>query len=115
MSNRLIQIGRLPLIPDPYAALKASAILSETVELTNNAIAYKDVFFAPSTLLLEALRRYNALLDRATYLRDLWVLDDETLESRGIKRDRIPELFFQRPANDFKYRPRSVHAGDGER
>jgi hypothetical protein len=115
MANRIINVGRIPLIPNPLAALKASAAVSEAIEQTDRAVEYKKGFFAPPAGILAALRRYGAMLDRATYMRDLFIMDDRELEQHGVRREEIPNLFFKYRSGDFQYRPQNVLAGDMER
>ena len=112
MSNRLIEIGHIPLIPDPIAALKASAALNEAIDQTKRIAQYMSDFFAPSTQLVRVLRRFGDMLDRATYLRDLSVMDDRELQLRGVERHRIRDLLFGDQGEHFVYRPNNVRAGD---
>ena len=112
MSNRHFAIGRIPLIPDPLAALKAGAMVNEAIEQTEKVKQYSDDFFAPPRTLWHALRRCGDAMDRASYVRDLSVMEDRELEMHGVDRDRIHEVFFKAYFGGFQYRPNNVRAGD---
>jgi hypothetical protein len=112
MSNRLLVIGRIPLIPDPEMAMRAGALFADAIALTDRAIQYKNGFFAPTTTLMSALRRFRQIVERAVYLRDLSVMCDRELAIRGVRRDGIRDLFFEAPRGEFRYQPDGLRAGD---
>jgi hypothetical protein len=115
VSNRLLEIGRIPLIPDPAVAVRAGAVFAEALARADRVIRYKNAFFEPPARLWNALRRFGEMLERATYMRDLSVMGDRELEMRGVRRDQIGDLFFKKHLGDFRNRPANVGAGDGER
>jgi len=94
--------------------MRARAVLFDAAELTDHAIQYKNGFFAPSTTLMNALRAYRRIVDRAVYLRDLSVMGDRELAILGVRRDQIRDLFFERPDEGFRYSPEGIRAGDRE-
>ena len=115
MSNRLIEIGRIPLIPDPAAAVKAGALFAECQGRTDRVVQYKNDFFEPPTKLWAALRRWGQALDQANYMQGLSVMGDRALAIQGVQRDKIYELFFQKNADDFVDIPTIGPAGDNGR
>lgn len=94
MSNRLLQVGRIPLIPDPYVALKASQALSYSQVQTDRVMALGQAYFRPLARLGKAIRRYADSLERTLQIRNLATLNDASLADIGFRRDQLPQLYY---------------------
>ncbi len=99
MSNRLIEIGRIPLIPDPHVAVKASLVFSQNRAQTNQVMELGKSFVELPLALWKAIRSYKKILDSAMHMRDLCSMNDRALADIGIRRDQIPELYRQTKDN----------------
>ena len=115
MSNRLIQIGRVPLIPDPDVAVKASQAFSFNQAQTERvALLGKDCFSLWSSL-RNGIRRFGDLLGRAIQIRNLSTMSDKSLADIGIRRDQLPQLYIGGGVDDLVGSQRSVRSSDSER
>ena len=115
MSNRLIQIGRVPLIPDPYVAIKAGQAFSFSQAQTDRVIALGTAYFGLLSLLLNGIRGTADMLERAVQIRNLSTMTDASLADIGIRRDQLPQLFDGSRFDDIMGLRRSAWLSDSER
>lgn len=115
MSNRLLQVGRIPLIPDPHVALKASQALSGNQAQTERAVTVGRAFFEPLKLVGAVLHRFGNGLERALRIRNMATMNDAALADIGVRRDQLPQIFYG-PAVDAKPGPNhAIRLSDVER
>ena len=115
MSNRLIQIGRVPLIPDPEVALKASQAFSFSQAQTERVTQLGEACFGLWSTLQNGIRQFGDLLERAIQIRNLSTMSDKSLADIGIRRDQLPQLYIGSGVEDLVGSERSVRSSDGER
>lgn len=115
MSNRLIQIGRVPLIPDPDIAIKASQVFSNSQSQMEQVIRLGHAYLGLWSHLRNSFRRFFDLLDRATEVRNLSTMSDQSLADIGIRRDQLPQLYHQANFGDIVGQRVSPRSNDGER
>ncbi len=115
MSNRLIQIGRVPLIPDPYVAIKASQAFSFSQAQTERVIELGTDCFGLLSTIRNGIRGFADLLDRAIQIRNLSTMTDESLADIGLRRDQLPQLYGGSDFADKVGQNRSVGLSDSER
>jgi uncharacterized protein YjiS (DUF1127 family) len=108
VSNRLIQLGRVPLIPDPLVALQASSAFSNSQSQTNQVIAIGQSISG----LWHAITGCAKAIDNALQIRRISSMDDRLLSDMGLRRDQIPGLFIDRRVDhlDLPYRGRGSGA-----
>ena len=115
MSNRLIQIGRVPLIPDPDIAIKASQVFSNTQAQMNQVIELGNAYLGLWSNLRNSFRRFSELLDRASEVRNLSTMSDKSLADIGIRRDQLPQLYRDANFGDIAGRRVPQRPNDRER
>lgn len=115
MSNRLIQIGRVPLIPDPYVAIKASKAFSFSQARTDRVSQLGADCFGFLSAIRNGIRGIADMLERAIQIRNLSTMTDQSLADIGIRRDQLPQLYHGSGFDDIVRRHRSVWLSDGER
>ena len=115
MSNRLIQIGRVPLIPDPVVALKASQAFSVSQAQTERVAHLGEAIFGLWSTLLNGISRFGDLLERANQVRNLSTMSDKSLADIGIRRDQLPQLYIGSGVEDLVASERSARSSDRER
>lgn len=115
MSNRLIQVGRIPLIPDPHVALKASQALSFSQVQTDRVMALGQDYVRPVARLGNAIRRYADRLERALQIRNLATMNDTTLADIGFRRDQLPQLYYGSASYEKAGNIRDVRLSDSKR
>ena len=93
MSNRLIQIGRVPLIPDPRVALQASRAFSASRDQTERVIELGVSYFNLLSSIRNGIRNFTKILERAMQIRSLSTMSDQSLADIGVRRDQLPQLY----------------------
>ena len=115
MSNRLIQIGRVPLIPDPHVAIKASQAFSFSKDQTERVLELGRAYFSLPSIIGNGIRRCADRIETAMQIRSLSVMTDDSLADIGIRRDQLPQLYARSGFDDKLGRHRSVWLSDSER
>ena len=93
MANRLIQIGRVPLIPYPYVAIKGGQVFSFSQAQTERGTELRRGFFGLLSAIQNGIRRISDLLERAIKIRYLSTMTKKTLSDIGIRRDQLPQIY----------------------
>lgn len=93
MSNRLIQIGRVPLIPDPQVALKASQAFSVSRDRTERVLELGAAYLSLWSTIRDGLGRFTKTVERAIQNRSLSTMDDKGLADIGVRRDQLPQYY----------------------
>jgi len=115
VSNRLIQLGRVPLIPDPGVAIKASQAFSLSQVRTERVVELGTAFSSLLSIIGNGIRRLADMVERAIQVRDLSMMTDKSLADIGIRRDQLPR-FYDGSGFDGKVgQRRSVWLNDNER
>lgn len=96
MSNRLIQIGRVPLMPDPLVAVQASNAFASSKEQTDQVFALGRAFRQMPQDIWNAIRGCAQAMEDAIRIRGLSSMNDRALSDIGLRRDQIPMLFIDR-------------------
>jgi len=115
VSNRLVEIGRVPLIPDPYTALRASQVFSSTREQAEKALALGTAFGGLLSGIRDGVRRFADGLERAMRIRDLSMMTDKSLADIGLRRDQLPQLYHASNFDAGPGRRPSARLNDSER
>ncbi len=115
MSNRLIQIGRVPLIPDPSVAVKASQAFSFSEAQTERVIELGTSYSSLLSIIRNGIRGFVDTLERAIHIRNLSTMTDKNLADIGLRRDQLPQLYDGSGFDDIVGRRRSVWLSDSER
>ena len=115
MSNRLIQIGRVPLIPDPDVAIKASQAFSASRAQTERVVELGADCFSLLSTIRNGIRGFANMIEKAIQIRNLSTMNDKYLADIGIRRDQLPQLYKASGVDDIVGRRGSVWSGDGER
>mgnify|MGYP001292226180 CR=1 FL=1 len=97
MSNRLLHIGRVPLIPDPQTAIQASSAFAASQEQTDQVFALGRAFRALPRDIWNMVHNISRSLNEAMRMRDLSSMNDQALADIGLRRDQISMLFANRP------------------
>ena len=108
MSNRIIQTGCIPLIPDPQVALKAGQIFTTSREQTEQVIALGMAYLDLWSNIKNSFRGLADAVDRAVQIRNLSAMSDKSLSDIGIRRDQLPQFYVE---NNLE----SVNGGRGPR
>ena len=95
MSNRLIQTGRVPLMPDPMVAIQENSAFASSKEQTNQVLALGRAFRQLPWDVWNAIRGCARAMDVAVRIRSLSSMNDRALSDIGIRRDQIPMLFIE--------------------
>ena len=90
MSNRLIQIGRVPLIPDPYVAIRASQAFSFSRSQTERVTELGTDSFGLLSAIRNGIRWFGDFLERAIKIRYLSTMTGKSLADIGIRSDQLP-------------------------
>jgi uncharacterized protein YjiS (DUF1127 family) len=115
VSNRLIQIGRVPLIPDPDVAIKASQVFSSSRAQTQQVVELGRAYGGLLANVRNGIRRFGDMLERAIQIRNLSTMSDKALADIGVRRDQLSQLYVgsgfddivgQRPSASFNDRER---------
>ena len=93
MPNRLIQIGRVPLIPDPLVALKASEAFSASRDQTTRVIELGISFCTLLSSIRHGIRNFSNILERAMQIRSLSTMSDQSLADIGVRGDQLPQFY----------------------
>ena len=93
MSNRLLQIGRVPLIPDPLVAIKASQAFESSQLQTQRVIDLGNAYLSLPSLIRNGIRLFKDSLDRAIRIRNLSTMSDTALADIGVRRDGLAQLY----------------------
>ena len=112
MSNRLIQIGRVPLIPDPSVAIKASQAFSFNQAQTERVLELGTAYFSLLSIIRSGMRGFVDTLERAIQIRNLSTMTDESLADIGLRRDQLPQLYDGSRFDDIVGRRRSVRLNE---
>lgn len=96
MSNRLTQIGRVPLIPDPDVAVKASELFSISQAQTKQVVELGRAFGDLLASMRNGVQQFTDLLERATQIRNLSTMSNKSLADIGIRRDQLAQLYTER-------------------
>jgi len=115
VSNRLIQLGRVPLIPDPEIAIKAGQAFSLSLAQTERVVEMGRAFFSLLSSIGNGIRGFADMIERAIQVRDLSVMTDKSLADIGMRRDQLPMLYNGSDFDDRVGRRRSAWLSDGER
>lgn len=115
MSNRLIQIGRVPLIPDPYVALKASEAFSLSRAQTEQVIALGAAYLRIPSFIRNTIRRCADRLERAIQIRNLSMMNDTSLADIGVRREQLPQLYNASKFDQIVGPRRPIWLSDSER
>ena len=115
MSNRLIQIGRVPLIPDPDVAVKASQAFSFNQDQTKRVTDLGEDCFGLWSTVRNGIRGFVDMLETAIQIRNLSTMSDKSLADIGIRRDQLPQLYHGSGVDDLVRRRRWVWLSDSER
>ncbi len=108
MSNRLIQIGRVPLIPDPSVAIKASQAYSFSQAQTERVTELGTAYFSLLSIIRSGIRGFVDMLERAIQIRNLSTMTDASLADIGLRRDQLPQLYNKSGFDDMMGRRRLV-------
>ena len=100
MSNRLLQIGRVPLIPDPDVAVKASQQFAISQTQTELVLDLGRAFGGLLSKTQNGVRTFLDLLERANQIQSLYTMSDKALADIGFRRDQLPRLFVERRSDD---------------
>lgn len=93
MSNRLNEIGRVPLMPDPLVALQTSSAFSLSQDQTEQVMALGRAFRDMPKDIWSAISGCAKIIEEATRIRDIAAMEDSMLSDIGLRRDQIPHLF----------------------
>lgn len=93
MSNRLIQIGRVPLIPDPQVALKASQVFSANRDRTERVLELGTAYLNLLSTIRDGVLGFTKTVERAIQIRSLSTMDDKALADIGVRRDQLPRYY----------------------
>lgn len=115
MSNRLVQVGRVPLIPDPQTALKASQVFFSTRDQAGKVVELGAAYLELLAGIWTGLRRFADRLDRAVRIRNLSMMTDAGLADIGLRRDQLPQLYVGRGFDAKTERRASSWLTDSER
>ena len=115
MSNRLIQIGRIPLIPDPYVAIKASEAFSISRAQTERVVAMGTAYFSVLLAIRNGISQFVARLERALQIRNLSAMTDQSLADIGVRRDQLPQFYDGSGFDNMTGKRPSVESSDSER
>jgi uncharacterized protein YjiS (DUF1127 family) len=115
VSNRLIQIGRVPLIPDPDVALKASQAFSVNEAQTARVTHLGEVCFGFWSIIRNGIQGFADMLETAIQIRDLSTMSDKSLADIGLRRDQLPQLFNKSEVDGLMGHRRSIPLNDSER
>lgn len=96
MSNRLIQLGRVPLIPDPLVAIQASSAFSQSQAQTEQVQALGRAFRDMPGDIWNVVTGFASAIDQAIRIRMLSSMNDRALSDIGLRRDQLPMLFVHR-------------------
>ena len=115
MSNRLTQIGRVPLIPDPRVAIRASQAFSacrdRTEKVRNLGAAYLNLL----STIRDSLRAFTKTVERAIQIRTLSTMDDKALADIGVRRDQLPQYYVGNSFDTLDSQQRSAWSRNDER
>ena len=115
MSDRLIQIGRVPLITDPYIAIKASRAFSTSRAQTERVIELGRAVSGLLSVIRNGARRFTDLLQRAIQIRNLSTMTDKSLSDIGIRRDQLSQFYTGNGPDTVVRQRHPVWPGDSER
>ena len=115
MSDRLIQVGRVPLIPDPYIAIQARQAFSTSRAQTERVVELGRTVYGLLSGIRNCARGFTDLLQRAIQIRNLSTMTDKSLSDIGIRREELSQFYVGNGSDTlFRQRP-LVWAGDTER
>ena len=115
MSDRLIQIGRVPLIPDPYVAIKASQAFSTSRPQAERVIELGRAVSGLLSAIRNCARGFTDLLQRAIQIRNLSTMTDKSLSDIGLRRDQLSQFYAGNGPDTFVSQRRPAWTGDNER
>ena len=115
MSSRLIRIGCVPPIPDPYVAIKASQAFFFSQAQTERVTEQGTDFFSLLSAIRNGIRRFGDLLERVIKIRYLSTMTDKSLADIGIRRDQLPQLYAGSRFDDIVAGYHLVRLSDSER
>ena len=93
MSNRLIQLGRIPLIPDPQVALKASEAFSVSSEQTKRVQILGTAYLELLLAIRKTFGGFANALEKAMRVRSLSGMSNQSLADIGIRRDQLAQIY----------------------
>lgn len=96
MSNRLIQTGRVPLMPDPMVAIQRNSAFASSKEQTNQVLALGRAFRALPMDIWNAVMGVAQSMHDAIRIRNISSMNDRELADIGLRRDQISMLFVDR-------------------
>jgi len=101
VSNRLNEIGRVPLMPDPLVALQTSNAISLSQNQTEQVLALGRAFRDMPKDIWNAVSGCAKAIEEATRIRDLASMEDSMLSDIGLRRDQVPHLFVNHGVDRF--------------
>jgi uncharacterized protein YjiS (DUF1127 family) len=102
VSNRLLQIGRVPLMPDPQVALQASSLFESSKQQTDQVFALGRAFRQLPGDIWRVFQSCAQSVHNATRIRTLSSMNDRALSDIGLRRDQIPMLFVDQRSDRLK-------------